>query len=666
MYRQDIDGLRALAVIAVILNHFDEALLPSGYLGVDIFFVISGYVISSSLYSNAGKSLADLLGGFYVRRIKRLVPALALCVAVTGIVICLFDPNPSISLKTGIASLFGLSNIYLYRQATDYFGGSASLNVFTQTWSLGVEEQFYVVFPFVVWFSGFGRLEPHGARRFGRVIGAAAFVSLLAFAYLSHSGRQTAAFYAMPTRFWELAAGCLAFSVLNRCGGQPLSVITKIGRWSGVLLAILVAALFLPRELFAYSTIAVIFLTTLIIATVRPQTNVYYFLTARPAVFLGSISYSLYLWHWSVLSVSRWTIGVHWWSAPFQFALMILLAVGSYNFIERPLRRSEWAPVRWKTVALGITAIFGVSTLLAILAKPLAGTLYTGKPPSLIASGVQSLTDIHEVAGTAYAWNGAECVLSDNAEVGKNLPIDRCTLGKFENAKHRVLVLGNSFSVAFVQAFDDLIRTEDFSVTITSSWGASPVPEIPNNGPWNKANDYYWGAVVPSLISKLKRGDWVLLINDIAGFSPPHKSADSERRLQQFEVGLINLSLRLADSGVRLAVLHGNPFAREANCEPATAARQWFSPFGGPCHFLSREETLSRRQALDKVLTKLSDEGRIATVDLIDVFCPKATCSYNAANEQILYRDVWSHPSVEAARLSAPIFREVLTAPMRD
>lgn len=155
-YRPEIDGLRALAVIAVIIDHFNKTLLPSGYLGVDIFFVISGYVISSSLYNDSVKHFGDFISGFYSRRLKRLVPALVLCVLTTGLLICLFDPHPQASLRTGESALFGLSNIYLLRHATDYFGASAQLNTFTHTWSLGVEEQFYVFFPLICWLTGCG------------------------------------------------------------------------------------------------------------------------------------------------------------------------------------------------------------------------------------------------------------------------------------------------------------------------------------------------------------------------------------------------------------------------------------------------------------------------------------------------------------------------------
>ena len=132
-YRPEIDGLRAFAVVAVIINHFNKDLLPGGYLGVDIFFVISGYVITSSLFERPSRNFKDFISAFYERRIKRLVPALSVFVLITSIVICLFNPDPQLSIKTGFTSLWGLSNLYLLKQSTDYFSQSSELNVFTHT-----------------------------------------------------------------------------------------------------------------------------------------------------------------------------------------------------------------------------------------------------------------------------------------------------------------------------------------------------------------------------------------------------------------------------------------------------------------------------------------------------------------------------------------------------
>ena len=209
-YRPEIDGLRAFAVVAVIINHFNKEILPNGYLGVDIFFVISGFVITSSLYQRPSKNFKDFISGFYERRIKRLVPALSVFVLITSIAICLFNPFAGTSLKTGLSSLFGLSNIYLFQVSTDYFARSTDLNVFTHTWSLGVEEQFYILFPFLIWFSGFGRQTKNGSRNLFLAVGSLAIASLISFLYL-YPINQPAAYFLMPTRFWEMASGCLLF-----------------------------------------------------------------------------------------------------------------------------------------------------------------------------------------------------------------------------------------------------------------------------------------------------------------------------------------------------------------------------------------------------------------------------------------------------------------------
>jgi peptidoglycan/LPS O-acetylase OafA/YrhL len=654
-YRPEIDGVRALAVISVIINHFNKKLLPSGYLGVDIFFVISGFVISSSLYNSSAKNFADFILGFYSRRVKRLVPALILCVLLTSVLICLFDPNPQASLRTGGASLFGLSNLYLLKLATDYFGASAQLNAFTHTWSLGVEEQFYAFFPLIFWLTGFARRDRKGLRNLVCIVGLLAYWSLDLFVREGML-QSPGAFFLMKARFWELSAGALVFVALD-----SLPSVRTVR--SLIVLVSLAGALFAPARYSVFTTIVVVLLTALLIASLRPQTFGYQILAHPTAVYIGTISYSLYLWHWSILVISRWTIGIRWWCAPLQAGLMLFLAATSYRYVENPMRYARWSPIRWKSILYGIAASACAAGLIVILAKPLGRRLYTGRAPKLAALGPQSLIDNYMVPDKSSSWRGEECVLSENAQVGKIIPIEGCTLGDFSSAKHRVLVMGNSFSAAFVQAFDELVMSDRYSVTITSVWSASPVPEIPNSGPWEKAADYYWGEVSPSLLSHFRVGDSVFFINDIAAHLPESASNDSEQKfLRQLNEGLAQFSQRLSERGIRLVVLDGLPFAREAECEPAVAKQQWFAPFGGPCHFISKQQTLRRRAELDKMLTTLRNQRKIAVVDLIDVFCPGKVCTYDSSDGQMLYRDVWSHPSVEAARLSAPIIRNVLTS----
>ena len=274
--------------------------------------------------------------------------------------------------------------------------------------------------------------------------------------------------------------------------------------------------------------------------------------------------------------------------------------------------------------------------------------------------------DPYRVAGAAGTWQGSHCVLANDAEAAKTIAIETCTLGDFATARHRVLVVGNSFSASFAGAFDELVARDGYAVTITSAWAASPVGNfaaLGGGGPFAAANRAYWNRVVPELVAQLRPGDWVFLVNDMVMFSPPSQGPGSRLILQTLRVGLTDFSASLARRGVRLAVLNGLPFALEANCHPASAVPQWFSPFGGPCLMPDRAESLRRRQPLDEVLGDLQTQGTLQVVDLFDLFCPEGDCTYRARSGEILYRDEHSHPSQEAVQLAAPLIRKVLMAP---
>ncbi|MDM7954439.1 MAG: acyltransferase family protein [Cyanobium sp. CZS 25K] len=660
-YRVEIDGLRALAVVAVILNHIDERLLPSGYLGVDVFFVISGFVITGSLTRRPAHSLADLLLGFYSRRLKRLVPALLLFVVVVGLLSCLVIPRPHTALRTAISALFGFSNIYLHGQATDYFGTATKLNPFTHTWSLGVEEQYYLLFPLVAWLTGFARPGAGGQRSLFGLMAVASLASLIGFVQL-YPSQQAAAYFLMPPRFWEMGAGCLLFCL----GGVWPAAARGLGRLPPMPLVLaLGAVMVLPLAWAIPATVAAVTLTTLLIASLREGTAAYRLFTLPALVAVGLISYSLYLWHWGVLSLSRWTIGLHWWSVPFQIALIVILSLASYRWVEKPLRQATWAQRRGSTIAIGAGSLAAGAGLLIGVDNLPSFSLYAGRNPIPAGMGVESLVDPYRVAGAAGTWQGSPCILANEADAEKAIPIASCTLGDFTTARHRVLVVGNSFSASFAGAFDDLVARDGYAVTITSAWAASPVGNfaaLPGSGPFAAINRAYWNRVVPELVERLRPGDWVFLVNDMVMFSPPSQGPGSRLILQTLRVGLTDFSTSLARRGVRLAVLNGLPFAREANCHPASAVPQWFSPFGGPCQMPGRVASLGRRQPLDDLLRELQNQGTLQVVDLFDLFCPGEACTYRAAGGEILYRDEHSHPSKQAVRLAAPEIRRVLTS----
>ncbi|QNI96677.1 acyltransferase family protein [Synechococcus sp. RS9902] len=466
-YRPEIDGLRAFAVIAVIINHFNKHVLPGGYLGVDIFFVISGYVITSSLFGRPSKDFKDFISGFYERRIKRLVPALSVFVLITSIAICLFNPSPESSLKTGLTSLFGLSNLYLLNQSTDYFAQSTELNVFTHTWSLGVEEQFYILFPFLIWFSGFGRQTKNGARNLLLAVGAITIASLIGFLYL-YPTNQSAAYFLMPSRFWEMAAGCLIFVGFQK---RP-SVEQFLERFPPLLVvALMVGVMFLPMSMASASTIAIVAFSSILIACLKRHTAAFKVFTNPKVVYIGLISYSLYLWHWGVLSISRWTIGIHWWSVPLQVALMLGLAVTSYRWIETPLRKGNWFGKRWKTLIVGGGVLVTLSGVLIVLYIPLKGKLYSGSKTDCIPYQYNTCTEIdgpHEattpfITGTSIQRN--DCFIYEGP-ISESI-INQCSVPPKIKDFPNVFVVGSSYVHHLSPAFESL--REEYGLGITMS-----------------------------------------------------------------------------------------------------------------------------------------------------------------------------------------------------
>jgi peptidoglycan/LPS O-acetylase OafA/YrhL len=370
-YRPEIDGLRALAVLAVILNHFNKDLLQGGYLGVDIFFVISGYVISGSILKQQASSAADFFLDFYARRIKRILPALAAMVLLTSLGIALFDPAPGNSLRTGMSALFGFSNISLYQASTSYFSVSTDLNPFTHTWSLGVEEQFYFVFPLLIWMTGVARSHrPHRAWFVGILLLGTIF-SLAAFIFFSRIN-QPFAYFSMFTRFWEIGLGALVYLALRQ---QRLRA--WLQRIPALPLLMLLCGL-LFTDFRVKTTIAVVAITGLLLACLRNNGAAYRILTLPPMRYVGLISYSLYLWHWPVLSISRWTIGIHPWTVPLQVAAMTGLAILSFQLVESPVRHASWLSGSRRPF------IFGLLTAAATALVP--GALIAGGRPLFLGN----------------------------------------------------------------------------------------------------------------------------------------------------------------------------------------------------------------------------------------------------------------------------------------
>ncbi len=662
-YRAEIDGLRAIAVATVIANHFNKEWFPGGYLGVDVFFVISGYVITGSLLTKQHHSFLSLLETFYARRFKRLLPALAVCVVLTCIAGALFINHASsdlrVTLKTAAFAIFGLSNFFLLYNDVDYFGSSADLNLFTHTWSLGVEEQFYFIYPAILWLSTSRQGIQHRLRTLFASITLLSVLSFLCFAWMVMSSPR-GAYYLMPPRFWELGIGCLAFlghqSIASRWkrSAGPISLIALGG---------LLATVFVSGPAFLPPVTAVAS-TTLLIFFMRPGNPAFNILTLRPMIFVGTISYSLYLWHWPVIALSRYTIGFSIWTLPIQLAAIATLSLISFLAIESPLRRNPWFGSSTRTVLTSFVTITAVLIAIVFISRK---DLYLGKPAELAEKGVNTLIKVRKLSGKDV-WDAPECIMSSDNDVGKRIVAQACTINDNIGSGRRLLVIGNSFSAAEFDMFAGAPETGLGSVTITSSWGASPVPEIPNNSNWAGANSYYWGSVIPQLVAELKPGDIVVMVNDIAELQPQTMTRADVHVLEALGSGLSHIAKEMDARGVAVVFQTIHSFIRDAECTPDMAAPQWFKAEGqSGCKYYSRDYTLKRRSALQNVLLDIqARHHNFYVLDLIEVFCPGEVCTFTGRKGEFLYRDEWSHPSVEANYSARPVFLSLIKRIGRD
>ena len=645
-YRPEIDGLRAFAVVAVIINHFNKEMLPNGYLGVDIFFVISGFVITSSLYQRPSRNFRNFISGFYARRIKRLVPALSVFVLITSIAICLFNPEPILFLRTGLTSLFGLSNLYLLKQSTDYFAQSTEPNVFTHTWSLGVEEQFYILFPFLIWFSGFGRQTKNGARNLFLMVGALTISSLIGFVYL-YPFNQPAAYFLMPTRFWEMGSGCLIF-----IGFQKRASIKKCLEKipSFLVLALIIGVMYMPISMAPGSTIAVVILSSVLIASLKQKTRTFAFFTHPKVVYLGLISYSLYLWHWSVLSISRWTIGVHWWSLPFQFGLMLGLGIVSYRYIEMPLRNQKWFGKKWKIFVVGGGVIIIVSNVLLMLEKTLNGKLYTGNKiqtaqPKFL-QGEKCLANVSK---------RTKCFFIDN------------------KSSHTLWLLGDSHAQYLAPAGEGV--ADSIGMNLKSYF--APATTFPPIRKYRKTRKFIdlqaiddFGFVEKELYRQIKFGDIILLslrmplhfggtYNELPTSTFIFNKKDGSFRSQEgyfndWISAVVNLANISEKQGAKVIIQTPTPEWEQEKAKFCSITNiQWFNRLQKrKCQIKSKvfiDEKTGIYNHLFEKLNKLSSfHKNIYLLNTYKIVCPRNTCSYNMNGADIYFDE--NHISYKWAR----------------
>ena len=459
-YRPDIDGLRAVAVVSVVLFHLN--LLRGGFVGVDVFFVISGFLITSLLWKEVHQTGSISLTSFYERRIRRIFPALIAMFAVTWVVgyKYLFPFEFVDYARSLLAALLSVANIFFWRES-GYFAAPASAKPLLHTWSLGVEEQFYLLFPPLLAF--LFRAVPKHLKTIVWVLAAVSFAACVVMTRLA----PDAAFYLPVTRAWELLLGSqLAIHdlpLLHRRAWRNLAAGAGLLMLCFTLLRFSSATPF-PGYLALLPSVA----ATLLIAAGKYGTHpIGKALSWKPFVFVGLVSYSLYLWHWPLIVFAQHGMPIRFGLPSSKYTILplsFLLAVLSWRFVERPFRRSRKAAHVFSGAALAIAAISALACV----------TLFTGGFVTRFAPRVLEIAAFGDQTtdATHQTYRVGSCFLTSGNTFGDFRP-DPCLV--LDPVRTNVLLLGDSHAAMLYKGLQDAFPEVHFLQATAS--GCLPLAE---------------------------------------------------------------------------------------------------------------------------------------------------------------------------------------------
>jgi len=642
-YRGDIEGLRAVAILLVVAAHAKVTWLAGGFVGVDVFYVLSGYLITGLLVQEIRTTCTIRFADFYARRLRRLLPALLLMIAVTcvlGRLLLVPGEQPAQASAAAAASLW-LSNFHFAFQRMDYFAPGSETNLFLHTWSLGVEEQFYLVWPMLLvlamgaWEGA--KREPN-VRRLGWIMLLTAVLSFLLSLYWTWTQPQLA-FYMMPARAWQFALGAMVFLGFGAPAFQPDTQIPRrqnmlrVAGWVGLCM-ILAAGLLLDDHV-PYPGFWAILPSVgaaLVLASggCGAIGGVDRLLALKPMQAIGRISYAWYLWHWPALLLGAAVLdfGNAWVRLALALASLVIAAL-SYNFFETPIRQKR------SLVARPRMAVF-VSLALMVLAGSFA-LRWQHAATARMQSPEQLPYQLARVdAPIIYGMDCDDWYHSSN--------VHACGFGS-KTATHTAVAMGDSVGLQWFPAYARIfVRPGWRLLVITKS--SCPMVDEPFFYP-RIGREYtectQWRNTALQDLATLKP-DVVILGST---FTTPYTQT-------QWEQGTRRILQRLSASAAHVYVIRSTPtlpFDGPSCLAPRSKLYEWLT---GPTHCAAPVDSARFDDVYRWLQTAAAPFPNVRVVDMTPEICPQGIC-HARLNGKIVFRDFQHLTASFTESLSVPM-----------
>jgi peptidoglycan/LPS O-acetylase OafA/YrhL len=643
--RTDIEALRAIAILLVVAFHCHIAAIPGGFVGVDVFYVLSGYLITGLLVTEAEKTSSLNLWRFYAKRVRRLLPAASLVLLTTLVMgALLFSPRElELTAQAARANALYVSNLYFSRSASDYFSARVTFNPLLHTWSLSVEEQFYLFWPLLI---ASGLLVWRSRKG---LIAAMALLTLVSFAvnlWLTDYDRVVA-FYALPTRAWEFGLGALAVLVPSGTLRFNRATWMAVG-WLGVLL-ILGSTTFIrsvqpfPGWRALFPVIGTVL--TLVAGAERPLVGVGAVFNTAPLQTLGGLSYSWYLWHWPFLVFTAAIIPAGSTLAGLAAAGISLgVAYVTHRYFENPIRHNLRLVKSPKLTLAIASALAAVSLVAAELALHFGNHLaHTPK--------MQAMT---EVRADFADVSRRECVSLNGSTAVKT-----CTFGAPDSATN-VVLFGDSHAAQWFDAINGIAAHEHWKLTTVLKLGCAAVAVNPAQGLDEDRECVAWRQQAIAAIVDLKP-NLVILGSATNKLDRPENPQVHVTPALAAEVreGVLRTLRQLSASGSRMALLRDTPeFPFDVPSCLARAERHSWYP-GDACDLpIARVVDPKIYAAEQSAAASLPD---VRLIDLNGALCPQGTCKA-VLNGRVMYRDTHHMAGTSAASLESLLDAQITAA----